>query len=108
MAEFTSDGPRDLTTQDMATLKHYIRRVRLAQHLVVVRGYARRVILHGETLKPDEELDKARRIRECMELGSSFKLSEKEVISLLYKEVFGQARKCNCPTCQAQQSSGQA
>ncbi len=107
MAELNSDGPRDLTTQDLATLKHYIRRVRLAQHLVVVRGYARRVILHGETLTPDEELDKARRIRECMELGSSFELSEKEVVSLLYKEVFGHVKKCNCPTCQAQQGSGQ-
>jgi len=61
----------------------------MAQHPLALREYARRVVVHGESLAPHEEGDKARRMAEFLALGRAFKLTDREIVSLVYRRVFG-------------------
>ena len=57
-------------------------------HLPPLRGYAARVILRGEELSDDDESDRVRRLAEFLTIGGSLNWTEKEVVSLLLREVF--------------------
>ena len=73
----------------------------MAQHREALRQYARRVILQGESLASHEEVDKARRIEGVWAIHSSFKLTKKEVVTLIFKGFFVDKRGCGCPSCRA-------
>ena len=74
-------------------------RIALAEHLETLRGYATRVVLHGETLTPGEEDDRARRMDEFLAIGEAFRLTEKEIVGLLYGQLFVPKRGCGCHSC---------
>ena len=71
------------------------------QHLLVLRAYAWRVLCRGEALTAKEEDDRAERAREFLAIGRSFKLTGKEMVSLLYRGLLRQKRGCGCPGCLA-------
>jgi hypothetical protein len=58
------------------------------QHLEALKRYARRVVAGGGALTVDEEKDKARRLKEFIEIGSSFELTEKDMVNVIYRELF--------------------
>lgn len=57
-------------------------------HLAILKEYARRVIVTENPLTPDEEQDRAERIQEFLNIGYSFDLTEKEMVTILYREIF--------------------
>lgn len=57
----------------------------MAQHPAALRDYARRVMVHGENLSPEEEGDKDRRMEEFLTAGRSFRLTDREMVSLIYR-----------------------
>lgn len=57
-------------------------------HLAILKEYAKRVIVTGNPLTPDEEQDRADRIHEFLNIGYSFDLTEKEMVTILYRELF--------------------
>ena len=73
----------------------------MARHAMALRGYAIRVFENGETLPPDEDRDRAFRIREYLAIGLSFGCSETELVTLLYNGLFKTKLGCDCYTCQA-------
>ena len=75
----------------------------MEQHLVALRAYARRLLLIGEALTTQEEDDKSNRLREFMTIGTSLKLTQNELVALLYRGLFDTKRGCGCPRCQARQ-----
>ena len=79
-------------------------KVLMAEHQAVLREYARRVMVLGESLGVDEEHDKGRRMRELAAIGSSLRLTEKEIVALVYRGLFVSKRGCNCPTCRGRLS----
>lgn len=79
----------------------------MAYHVISLTEYARRAILTGEVLTPDEEEDKAACLREFMAVGTSFKCTEKELVKLLLKGALGRKRDCGCFNCRASQGAGQ-
>ena len=76
----------------------------MPEHLTSLRSYARRVLIQGETLTAIEEEDKERRLREYLAVGSSVKLTEREMAALVYKGFFMAKRGCGCPTCRTRDS----
>ena len=60
-------------------------------HLAILKEYAKRVIVSGNPLTPEEEQDRADRIQEFLNIGLSFDLTEKEMVTILYRELFSVA-----------------
>ena len=69
------------------------------QHLAAIQSYARRVILQGDVLTSDEEEDRGRLMQEFLAVGSSFKLTGKEMAALICQEMLAPKRGCGCPSC---------
>lgn len=57
-------------------------------HLAVLKEYAKRVIVGGDGLSDNEEQDRADRIQNFLDIGLSFDLTEKEMVTILYRELF--------------------
>lgn len=57
-------------------------------HLAVLKNYARRVIVGGDALSPREEVDRVNRVQQFLAIGFSFDLTEKEIVTILYRELF--------------------
>jgi hypothetical protein len=57
-------------------------------HLAALKQYAQRILVKGDTLTENEEADKSHRMTEFLQIGNSFDLSEKEMVTILYREVF--------------------
>ena len=70
-----------------------------AEHLAILRGYARRILLQDGFLTPSEEADRAKRIRELVAISHSFRLTGQEMVAQLYKGLLTPKRGCDCPTC---------
>ncbi len=62
----------------------------LLQHLDVLQEYARRVVIKGESLTPGEDADRAQRMRWLLETGASLSWSEKDIIGVLYGDLFSE------------------
>ena len=57
----------------------------MAQHPAALREYAKRVFVHGEDLAPAEENDKDHRMEEFLAAGRSFRLTDREMVSIIYR-----------------------
>ena len=72
----------------------------LARHVEVLKTYAHRALLRGDLLTPAEETDRAYRMFEFTAMGSALKLTEREMVTLIYRDMFKVKRHCDCRTCQ--------
>lgn len=77
-----------------------------AEHLGVLRGYAKRGARQGEHLTGGEEQEVEVRLRELFAVGGFLGLTGKEMVFLLYRGVWKVQRGCDCMTCTARQSNG--
>ncbi len=57
-------------------------------HLAILKEYARRVIGGGDPLSTSEEDDRKQRVEQFLDIGLSFDLTEKEMVTILYRELF--------------------
>ena len=73
----------------------------VAEHLATIRGYAERVLTRRESLDASESADVDSRVAELFAIGSSFRLTEREMVVLLYRGLFPSpvTSRCGCPTC---------
>ena len=71
----------------------------VSDHLAVLRDYATRVLIQGESLTPTEEADRKIRMAEFRATGSSFKLTDHEMVVLLYRRLLTPKRGCGCYSC---------
>ena len=72
----------------------------VADHLSVLRSYARQIASEGErSLSIREDADRAARVEEFMAIGLAYKCTPKELVSLLYADVFQTKRGCDCYSC---------
>ena len=78
----------------------------VAEHLAIIRGYAERTLAGRESLDASEESDVDSRVAEFFAIGSSFKLTEREMVVLVYRDTLRTRRQCGCPTCRSRASSG--
>lgn len=88
MARFEPNDPKIAVTRYLTTLKEDVRRVIMSQHLVALRNYAQRVVQDGEWLPLEDDIDREVRVREFLALGESFNVKQKDMIALLYKDMF--------------------
>ena len=73
----------------------------MGEQLTALRAYAHRVFSLNQTLADHEEDDKAVRMREFRAVGVSLKLTDKEMVELVYRDTLAVSRGCGCPACQA-------
>ena len=59
----------------------------MAQHLTSLRAYARLVLVSGDELFTHEEKDKSFRMREFIDIGTSYKCTQKEMVGLIFKGI---------------------
>ena len=60
----------------------------MAQHREVLSGYAWKALVCGEFLDDSEADDMALRMQEYLVVGASFRCTERELVSLLYRGLF--------------------
>ncbi|HAL46977.1 MAG: hypothetical protein FI707_10115 [SAR202 cluster bacterium] len=73
----------------------------VAEHLKALKGYAKKNLLHGEELSEAEQADKSTRLIEFVAIGSSFRLTEKEMVQLIFRDMLREPKQCGCPSCRA-------
>ena len=76
----------------------------VAHHLEALHGSARRSLCHGDQLTEAENADKAARMEELMAVGTTFKLTQSEMTSLIFRGMLRDKLRCGCPTCSARSS----
>lgn len=101
MASQHSKDPGQAAAQYLTTLKDDVKRAIMTQHLATLRTYAARTVAHEDGLSHAEEIDREIRMREYMAIGQSFDLSQKVLVTLLYKGVFNPKPGCECLVCRA-------
>ena len=77
------------------------------EHVEVLRVYAHRVLVEGEALSYTEATDKESRINEFRAMGSCLKLTESEMVTMVYQDMLRERRRCGCPTCRSRSTSQQ-
>ena len=77
------------------------------EHVEVLRGYAHRSLVQGEALSFTEMSDKESRINEFRAMGSCLKLTENEMVTMVYQDMLRERRRCGCPTCRSRSASQQ-
>ena len=83
----------------MASPSLYDSHTKVADHLETLRGYAHKSLVEGKTLSRLEHVDKSARLSEFVTLGSSFKLTVKEMIALILSDIYHQPTGCGCHSC---------
>jgi hypothetical protein len=78
----------------------------VAEHLEVLRAYAYRVLVQDQALSEGEQEDRKRRTGEFLAMGSCLKLTEREMVVLVYRDTLRTRRQCGCRTCRSRASSG--
>ena len=73
----------------------------LSDNLSALTSYAERIIVRGDDLTEDEEIDKEFRFREFAEIGDSFNLSERDMVTMMFEGIFHQGPRCDCAECRA-------
>ncbi len=71
----------------------------MARQLSILREYACKAVLHGNSLAPDEEASRADHMQEFLATGESFGLAEKEMVNLIYRGLLRNRRGCGCHSC---------
>lgn len=73
----------------------------VAAHVEALRDYAKRVIVLTGSLSVDEDADRSSRLQEFFAVGSSFDLTEREMVVQVYRGLLREPRRlgCDCPTC---------
>lgn len=61
---------------------------RMVNHLVALKKYAERVLVQGEVLTPWEEADKTARMEDFLDVGASFKCTQRELVSVVIRDAF--------------------
>lgn len=77
----------------------------MAEHQRRLKTYASRVIVRGESLRPEEENDRKSRVGEFLALGKSFGCTEKELVTLLFAGVLQGKRGCDCGSCRLREAT---
>ncbi len=75
------------------------------QHQKALRKYALRTVKSDEALPDYEEEDKTLRMREFLAIGSTFGLSDKEMVVQLFRGLFSFKRGCDCPGCRTRRAA---
>lgn len=77
---------------------------KLTEHIEILHGYARQTLIDGASLSATEMSDKADRFGELVELGQSFKLTLKEMVALILKDIYHRPTGCRCHSCSARRA----
>ena len=89
-----------MTTETLGEARELV-----VEHLEVLRGYARRVFEEGVCLSEAEESDRGSRVGEFLAGGRHLKLTEREMVALVFQDMFWPRRRCACPTCRSRGSA---
>ena len=66
-----------------------------------------RVLLQREALSFSEMTDKQSRISEFRAMGSCLKLTENEMVAMVYGDMLQERPRCGCPACRSRSTSQQ-
>ena len=73
----------------------------MIQQLNRLRAYADRVVVHGDSLAPDEAANHAASMQQFLEAGESHGLTPKEMVDLVLGELSLKKRECGCHSCRS-------
>ena len=73
----------------------------MTHQIDVIRDYARRMVMQGETLEPDEAADQMACMREFLTIGGNYGLTEKEMVGLVLGQNSQKRPACGCHSCNA-------
>ena len=73
----------------------------VVQQLTTLRGYANRVVLHGETLTDSESADQTAAMEQFLAVGESYGLTPKEMVGQVLGDLSLKNRDCGCHSCRS-------
>ncbi len=73
----------------------------LTHHIHAIRDYAKRMVIKGETLEPDEAANQMACMRDFLTMGEDFGLTQKEMVALVLGQASGKSPNCGCHSCNA-------
>ena len=76
-----------------------------AEHLEALRGYAKKVLGRGDALTAAEQIDERARISQLVLIGHTFRLTDKDMVAMIFKGILQEPRRCGCPTCRSRRES---
>lgn len=76
-------------------------KIELSHQIATLRGYAKRMVMQGETLSLNEATEHKAYMQEFMATGEAYGLSQKEMVGLLLDQTSQKKRDCGCHSCNA-------
>jgi len=76
-------------------------KIELNHQIATLRGYAERLVIQGETLRPDEAAEHKAYMQEFMATGEDYGLTQKEMVGLLLDQTPQKKPDCGCHSCNA-------
>ena len=97
------DGEKRKREDPMTILTSRDPKALVAELLTVLREYAERVLLRNRPLDAPQQTDARGRMTELFAIGSSFKLTDRDMVVLVYAGLFPEPARpsCGCAACQA-------
>lgn len=80
----------------------------IAGHLLTLRLYVKKVVLEGKELSFREDADRVARLKEFVSIGLACRCTYKDLVTLLYADVFQTKRGCDCYSCKRRRMLGDA
>ncbi len=76
-------------------------KVELTHRIHTIRDYAKRMVIKGETLEPEEVADQMACMRDFLTMGEDFGLTQKEMVGLVLGRSSEKTPDCGCHSCNA-------
>ena len=76
-------------------------KIAMTHQIDVIRDYARRMVMQGENLEPDEAADQMACMRDFLTIGGDYGLPQKEMVGLVLSQTSQKSPECGCHSCNA-------
>ena len=76
-------------------------KIELIHQIDTLRRYAKRMVMKGEILGPDDAVDHKARMRDFLAIGEAYGLTQMEMVCLVLDPASQKRPECGCHSCNA-------
>ena len=76
-------------------------KMELIHQIDTLRGYAKTLVMQGDTLGPAEAADHEACMRDFLAIGEGYGLTQKELVGLVLSQASQKKPECGCHSCNA-------
>ena len=80
-------------------------KIELIHQIDTLRIYAKRMVMQGEILGPDDAADHKARMQDFLAIGEAYGLTQKEMVGLVLGPTSQNKPECGCHSCNARKQT---